>query len=121
MGCSSGSARSRCATAASTISTSRSTRRSWLSVDEWDAEQAGGVPAEDLLQVLVGQVHEPAGLDLVLEVPDAVAAWEPARIAAVDDPLRADRLVELAEQILQRQRVRHPAQPLVRARAVDVD
>src|SRR5215218_9781930 len=127
----SGSAHSRSATAASTTSTCRSTHRScapdapplpagamnhagreWgrplLLPRERDPEQPRRVPAEDLLQILVGHAHEAAGPDLLLEVADAVAAREPARIAPVDDPLRPDRLVELSEQVFQRQRVRHP-------------
>src|SRR6266508_3075724 len=61
-----------------------------LLAGEGDAEEAGGVAPEDLLEVVVGQVHEAADPDLIQQVPNAVAAREPARIAAVDDPLRPD-------------------------------
>src|SRR2546422_1063257 len=90
-----------------------------VALAERDPEQPSGVTAEDLLERIVRHIHEAAGANLILEVADAVAAREPARITPVDDPLWPDGLVELANQVFERERVRHPAHPLVRARRVD--
>src|SRR5690606_5698522 len=84
-------------------------------------QEAGGVAAEDQLDFRLAHAERVAGAHLVEEVALGEAAREEAGVGAEDDALRAYRLERLAVQVLERERVGHPAHPLVGARGVYVD
>ena len=51
--------------------------------------------------------------DLVLQVADAETTWKPARINTDPQPLGPNCLVEVSNQVVERQRVWRPPHPLV--------